>query len=84
MLKSQHTYEQCNVTNGEAVVNAADDPTYVMDVPGRDEYGLDSLSWNRDSNQDPTAWGNDLAGVGEHLGIHSCQEYTSLDGFVEG
>jgi hypothetical protein len=83
MLKSQHTSQQCNVTNGEAVVNAADDPTYVMDVPGRDEYGLDSLSWNRDSNQDPTAWGNDLAGVGEHLGTHSCQEYTFLDGFVE-
>jgi hypothetical protein len=83
MLKSQHTSQQSNFTNGEAVVNAVDDSIYVIDVSGRDEYGLDFLFWNRDSNQDPTAWGNDLAGVGEHLGTHSCQEYTSLDGFVE-
>jgi hypothetical protein len=54
----------------------------VIDLPGSDISDFDPLSWDTDQGQELTAWGNALAGVGEHLVDHNCQEYTNHDELV--
>lgn len=54
----------------------------VQDHVTDDDHVVEYLAWNMDSAQELTAWGNDLAGVGEHLGGYEYHECASLDELV--
>jgi hypothetical protein len=47
-----------------------------MDVLEPDENAADLPSWDMDSDQEPTARGNDLAGIGEHFADLNHREYS--------
>lgn len=51
-------------------------------TPGIDEYDIDPAYWKIDSKQDVTAWGNVLAGVGEHLAKYSHPGYANDGGLI--
>lgn len=53
-----------------------------IDMPGPDMSDVDPPSWHLDQDHELTAWGNTLAGVGEHLVDHTYEEYTSHDKLV--
>jgi hypothetical protein len=55
---------------------------HLIDTLGCDGCGVESLYWNMDPGRELTAWGNDLAGVGEHLAGSTYQGYTRGDDFV--
>jgi len=54
----------------------------VVDMPEPDTCDVNPLSWDIGEGQELTAWGNALAGVGEHLADHTYQEYTNHDELV--
>jgi hypothetical protein len=47
-----------------------------MDMLGPEMCDVDPYSWDMSPGQELTAWGNDLAGVGEHLEDHTYQKHT--------
>jgi hypothetical protein len=51
-------------------------------IAGCDEYDIEPLSWNIDSGGELTAWGNDLAGIGEHLIESTYDEYARANDFA--
>jgi hypothetical protein len=55
---------------------------HIVGIAGHDEYDIEPLSWNMDSDGELTAWGNDLAGIGEHLAESTYDEYASANDFV--
>lgn len=54
---------------------------HIVGIARHDEYDIEPLSWNKYSDGELTAWGNDLAGIGEHL-AGSTYEYASANDFV--
>lgn len=55
---------------------------HIMDTSGYNEFDIESLYWNMDPGRELTAWGNDLAGVGDYLAGSTYQGYAISDDFV--
>jgi hypothetical protein len=53
-----------------------------IDIPGSDMFDADPLFWDFDQDHELNAWGDALAGVGEHLVDHTYQEYINHDELV--
>jgi hypothetical protein len=54
----------------------------IMATPGHNECDSESLLWGMDPSQELTAWGNELAGIGEQLAETTNQDYVDGDEFV--
>ena len=82
---SMYNEADCNTPNYQSAAllqsrSVCHDNT--IDMPGSDMFDADPLSWDFDQDHDITAWGNALAGVGEHLVDHAYQEYINRDKLV--
>jgi len=55
---------------------------HILDMLGHDGQDIESYSWNMDRDGELTAWGNDLAGIGEHLEGGTNEEYASANEFL--
>jgi len=55
---------------------------HILGMLGHDGQDIESCPWNMDRDEELTAWGNDLAGIGEHLEGGTNEEYASANEFL--